>query len=132
MLLCKICWSRQKNEISQWFPREERCIHCSHRATHTKAQYRQFLGMGGTQHFFNGTRNIIEYVILKGQMLIFISRYSPIEHIDIKALLDQVFYQAIVWHQVQYIGAVDERVDQQNGNRKAFLPGWFIAIEFRL
>ena len=79
---------------------------------------------------FDSSRNIIEDVVLKGQVPVLVAGSSPVKHIDIKTLVREVFHQTIAWHQVQDIRSINQCVDKQYGHRIAFLQCRFIVIQF--
>ncbi len=64
-------------------------------------------------------------------MLIFVSWRSPVKHVHIEAPANEVLHQAVAGHQIQHVGAIDQRVDQQDGNRELVLGGRFIMVELR-
>ena len=108
---------------------EEGRVQSAEQAADAGSKEGQRLAVGSSEHLPDRFGKIIHHIVVEHENMILVSRNPPVEQIDSETLLDQILREAIARDQIQDKGPVDERIDQQQGNREADLSLRDIAIE---
>jgi len=76
---------------------------------------------GESLNFANGSRYVLQGVVVEFQMLVFESRSTPVQKIDVKTAGQHKLNKAVARTEVENVWPVHEREDQQQRNRMPLL-----------
>jgi hypothetical protein len=93
-------------------------------------EQRVLLGGRALQYTLHCFGEVVKTVVLKGQVFVLEIRDAPVEQVDVAALRLEVFDEAVVWHQIQYVRLEDMRVDNQDRDRIFLLCLGLVAVVF--
>src|SRR5215212_1937847 len=83
------------------------------------------------EHLLDGPWQIIEDVVLEGEVPVLVAGDAPVEHVDVESLTDKILDKAVARHEVEDIGPVDEGVDQEDGDGMLLLGVGGVVVEPR-
>ena len=118
-----------QNQVPEGRAWEEGRVHGAEQAPDAGPKEADRLAVGSSEDLLDRLGKIVEHIVVERENVILVARNPPVEQIDIETLLDQILHEAVAWDQIQDKGPIDERIDQQQGDREPGLPLRDIAVE---
>src|SRR5215207_3847422 len=111
---------------------EEGGVHGAHRPAHAVAEEGELLGARDPHDLLGRSRQVVEYVVFEVEVLVLVAGDAPVEHVDVEALAHEVLDQAVARDEVEDVGAVYERVDDEDRDRVFLWLLGLVAVELGL
>ena len=87
------------------------------------AQHAELFGTGDGLDLANGSRHVLHGVVVELQILVFEARSTPVQKEYVIAAVQHKLNEAMAGTQIENVGPVHEREDQQQRNRMPLLAG---------
>ena len=106
-------------------------MHGHHGPADTPAEQAQLVLAGGAQRFADRPWQLVADVVIQAHVGVLVAGHAPVEQEHVIALLEQELNKRVARPQIEDVGAVDQREDEQDRQRVR-APRGAVAIQRRL
>src|SRR3954465_14090434 len=122
---------REQQQVAHRRVGVQRAVQERQRAADAPAEHADLVLAARAQRLADRRRDLVADVVVEPQVVVGLVRDAPVEHEDVEALLEQELDERVAPAQVEDVGPVDEREDEQDRHRVAALRA-AVAVQGRL